>query len=86
MARQNARQVGPRSLRGVGYGIGMARDIDSGRHRRDAMRMQIRVYAWTLAWLLAVGVIASLMIVAMEQYPRPDIRSRAGPGAGTSKN
>ena len=78
MGHQNAGRVGPRSLRGVGDSLGMARDITSGRYGREAMRMQNRVYAWALAWLLAVGVIASLMIVAMDQYPRPGINGRTG--------
>jgi len=82
MKRQNAVRVGPHSQRGTGDAAGMARDISSGRYGEDAKRMQNRVYIICLGWILGIVALAGPLIYAQSQYPKPDISSQTGPGAG----
>ena len=83
MERQNAS-----GTRNLGAGIGMMHDISAGRYGAEARQMQSRVYVYVLAWVLAVGAVAGLMITAQAVYPKPGINSQAAPdaGAGTNKN
>ena len=81
MKRQNAGRVGPRSLRGVGDGASMARDISAGRYGDDVKRMQRRVYVYVLAWILGVAALAGPLIAAQALYPKPGINSKTAPGA-----
>jgi hypothetical protein len=79
MERQNAGRVGPRSLRGVDDGIGLARDISAGRYGDHAKRTQGRVYVYVLAWMIAVLVVAGLMIAAQHFYPKPGLGGLPAP-------
>jgi hypothetical protein len=81
MRRQNAGRVGPRSLRGTGDAIGMARDIAAGRYGNDVKRMQNRVYIVCLAWILGIAALAGPLITAQALYPKPDVDGPAAPGA-----
>ena len=88
MRRQNAGGVGPRSLRGIGDAVGMARDIAAGRYGDEAKRMQHRVYIICLAWVLGIAALAGPLIYAQAQYPKPDVDSpnQSGAGAGADAN
>lgn len=80
MKRQNAGRVGPRSLRGVGDGLPMMRDIAAGRYGDHARQLQRRVYQVTILWVLAVALMAGLMMAAQEYYPKPRAGSQTAPG------